>query len=50
MKPWKNNVVTFNNKKPFPNQLQMCVIGSTGCGKTLLVLKWILDGLLIILV
>ena len=39
---WKESK-HFNNYKLFPSQLRACIIGSSGCGKTKLMYKLLLD-------
>ena len=33
----------FDNKNPFPSQLRMIIIGRSGCGKTKLLFKLLLE-------
>ena len=33
----------FNNKPPFPNQMRMVIIGSSGTGKTKLLFRFLLE-------
>ena len=39
---WKENK-HFNNHEIFPSQIRACIIGSSGCGKTKIMLKLLLE-------
>ena len=41
-----NKPKLFHNKFIFPSQLRMCVVGESGCGKTSLILRMLLDNTL----
>ena len=39
---WKNNITKFNHHPNLPNSFRMLIVGSSGCGKTYLLLKMLL--------
>ena len=39
---WKNNIIKFNHNSNLPNSFRMLIVGSSGSGKTYLLLKMLL--------